>query len=98
MSFTSASFPIGCLVLRESLGPSLCSGVSTTPGGYGVETNTFFCVLDCEAPGHRIQASLRHHRNRSIYAGDGLIRKRRGDIHNVPDFFFNICFTVSWVM
>src|SRR5271165_1943809 len=31
MSFTSAIFPIGCNALRESLGSSLCSGVSTTP-------------------------------------------------------------------
>src|SRR6516162_10089026 len=38
--------------------------------GYGVEADIFFCVLDCQAPGHSIQASFRDHRNRGIYPGD----------------------------
>ena len=57
-------------------------------GGYGVEADAFFCVLDCETPDHCVQAPLRNHRNRGIYAGDWLIYKRRRDAHNVPRFLF----------
>ena len=35
---------------------------------------------------------LRNHRNRGIHAGDRLIRKRRGDAHNVPRFLFQHLF------
>jgi hypothetical protein len=56
--------------------------------GYGIEAATFFCVLDCKTPGHGIQAPFRNHRNRGIFAGDWLIRKRPCDAHNIPRFLF----------
>ncbi len=37
------------------------------PGGNGVKTNTFFCVLHCETSGHCIETALGDHRNRRIY-------------------------------
>ena len=61
-------------------------------GGYGVEADTFFCVLDCKTPDYSIQAPLRNHRNRGIHAGDWLISKRRRDAHNVPRFLFQHLF------
>jgi hypothetical protein len=79
---------MGCLVLSESLGPSLCSGVSTTPGATALKRIPSFAYSIARFRGHGIQASLGHHRNRSIYAGEGLIRKRRGDAHNVSRFLF----------
>jgi hypothetical protein len=56
--------------------------------GYGVEADSFFGIFDCKTPGHRIQAPLRNHRNRAIYASDRLIGTRRGHAHNAPGFLF----------
>jgi hypothetical protein len=51
--------------------------------------------LDCETPGHSIQAPFRSHRYRGIYAGYWLIRKRAVMITTFPNICFSICFTVS---
>jgi len=42
-------------------------------GSYGVESDAFFCILDCETPSHGIQAAFRNHRNRAIVSRDWLI-------------------------
>jgi hypothetical protein len=61
-------------------------------GGHGVEADTFFCVLDCQAPSDCVQAPLRNHRNRGLFAGEGLIDKRRRYGHNVARFLFQHLF------
>jgi len=61
-------------------------------GGYGVEADAFFCVLDGETAGHCIQAALRHHRNGGLFAGKRLIDQRRGYGHNISRFLFQHLF------
>ena len=45
-------------------------------------------VFDCKVLSCCIQATLRHHRNRAAFAGNGPISKRRGDAYNAPRFLF----------
>ena len=61
-------------------------------GGYGVKADALFRILDCKAPGCRIQTALGHHRNRSIQAGDRLICKRRRDAHHISRFLLQHLF------
>ena len=51
---------------------------------HGVEANTLACIFDCQAPCNRIQAALRHHRNRCMYASDRLISERSCDAYHAP--------------
>src|SRR5438876_1722355 len=78
--------------LKKVLGIILVQRCVHDAGGDRVEADTFFCVLDCETSGHRIQAALRNHRNRGIDAGDGIIGKRSGDRHDVPGLLFEHLF------
>ena len=59
--------------LKKVLGIVLVHWCVHNAGSYGVEADPFFCILDCETPGHRIQASFRNHRNRAI------VRRRSAD-------------------
>jgi hypothetical protein len=51
-------FPHGLEFLQRILGIILVQWRVDDTGGYGVEADAFFCVLDCETPDHCIQALL----------------------------------------
>src|SRR5580658_196336 len=61
-------------------------------GGYGIKANAVFCILNCQILCCCIQATLRNHRNRAIYARNWPIGKRRSDAHNASRFLFQHLF------
>src|SRR4030095_12876697 len=69
MSFTATILPHRLQSLRKFLGIMLVQWCVHNTKSYGFEADTFFCILDCEAPNHRIQASFRDHRKRAVVSG-----------------------------
>src|SRR2546426_623409 len=88
MSFTATILPIGCKVLRNSLGSSLCIGVSTTPGATALKRIPSFAYSIAR---HRVTVFRPPFviiETEPIASGDRLIGRRCSDGHNVSRFLF----------
>src|ERR1700689_2977331 len=75
-------------LLENVLGIILVQGCIHDAGGHSIEADAFFCVLDGETPGQRIQAPFRHHRNGGLFVDKRLIDKRSRYGYNVPRLLF----------
>src|SRR6266853_6551749 len=91
MSFTSAISPIGCLVVRESLG-TLCNGVLTTPGATALKRIPSFAYSIARLRVTVFKPPFVIIETEAFTPAMGLIRKSRGDTHNVPRFLFQHLF------
>ena len=95
--FYLSDLPHRLNVLSASLGSSLCR-VCPRRRANGIEADSFFCTLDCEMPGHGTQTSLRIIGTEALRPAIGLSASDAEMFTTHPDFCFNICLTVNWVM